>query len=208
MGLEARCNVAYKSEHSEGRLQLEADALRFRGGVRLDIPTKSIRKAEAKGTDLVITWQEETAVFSVGPAAAKWADKINNPPSVLDKLGVKAGVRLALVGKFPDEFAADAAKRTEDVSMGKPKAESNAILLLAETEAQLEKIAKLRASLAADGALWIVYPKGQPDITQGMVFDAAHAAGLVDVKVASFSVTHTALKFVIPVQERASKASK
>ncbi|MFN7921273.1 MAG: hypothetical protein U0Q16_14325 [Bryobacteraceae bacterium] len=206
MGLEARCNVTYKSAVSEGRLQLESDALRFRGGVRLDIPTAAIKKAEAKGTDLVVTWQDERAVFSLGPAAAKWADKITNPPSRLDKLGIKAGTRLCLAGKFPEDFVTEAGKRTEDVSIGKPKSDSAAILLLAESAAQLDKIAKLRGSLAPDGALWIVYPKGQPDITQSMVFDAAHAANLVDVKVASFSITHTALKFVIPVQERASKA--
>jgi hypothetical protein len=48
----------------------------------------------------------------------------------------------------------------------------------------------------------VVYPKGQKHITEAGVFAAGKQAGLVDVKVASFSATHTALKFVIPVDRR------
>ena len=53
-------------------------------------------------------------------------------------------------------------------------------------------------SLSSAGALWIVYPKGRQEITELQVLDAGRAAGLVDVKVVSFSATHTALKFVRP----------
>ena len=40
------------------------------------------------------------------------------------------------------------------------------------------------------------------DITEGDVFGAGHKAGLTDIKVVGFSPTHTALKFVIPVNKR------
>ena len=53
------------------------------------------------------------------------------------------------------------------------------------------------------GALWVVRPKGQPSITEAETMHAGKAAGLVDVKVVSFSETHTAEKFVIPVARRA-----
>jgi hypothetical protein len=46
--------------------------------------------------------------------------------------------------------------------------------------------------------LWIVYPKGKQEITELQVIEAGRQAGLVDVKVVSFSATHTALKFVRP----------
>jgi len=51
-------------------------------------------------------------------------------------------------------------------------------------------------------ALWIVYPKGPKDITENDVLAAGRKAGLKDVKVAGFSPTHTALKFVIPAARR------
>ena len=58
------------------------------------------------------------------------------------------------------------------------------------------RVKELAPSLSGAGALWIVYPKGKQDITELQVLDAGRAAGLVDVKVVSFSATHTALKFV------------
>jgi hypothetical protein len=50
--------------------------------------------------------------------------------------------------------------------------------------------------------LWIVYPKGQKSITENDVIAAGRKTGLKDVKVVGFSATHTALKFVIPLDTR------
>jgi hypothetical protein len=55
-----------------------------------------------------------------------------------------------------------------------------------------------------NGALWVIRPKGRKEISERAVMDAGKAAGLVDVKVVSFSETHTAEKFVIPVAQRRS----
>jgi hypothetical protein len=51
-------------------------------------------------------------------------------------------------------------------------------------------------------ALWIVYPKGQKGITEDDVIAAGRKTGLKDVKVVAFSPTHTALKFVVPLDKR------
>jgi hypothetical protein len=51
-------------------------------------------------------------------------------------------------------------------------------------------------------SLWIVYPKGQKQITELDVLTAGRKVGLKDMKVISFSPTHTALKFVIPLSNR------
>jgi hypothetical protein len=42
----------------------------------------------------------------------------------------------------------------------------------------------------------VIYPKGVPQIKEIRVIQAGRAAGMKDVKVARFSATHTALKFV------------
>jgi hypothetical protein len=52
--------------------------------------------------------------------------------------------------------------------------------------------------LKPDGALWVIRPKGSKAVSEAEVMSAGKHAGLVDVKVASFSDTHTAEKFVIP----------
>jgi hypothetical protein len=56
--------------------------------------------------------------------------------------------------------------------------------------------------LKPNGALWIIRPKGRPEISERAAMAAGKAAGLVDVKVVGFSQTHTAEKFVIPVSAR------
>ena len=70
----------------------------------------------------------------------------------------------------------------------------------ADREADLKKVVKLAPS--GNAALWVIYPKGVAAIRQIEVLQAGRAAGLKDVKVASFSATHTGLKFVLPVSER------
>jgi hypothetical protein len=45
-----------------------------------------------------------------------------------------------------------------------------------------------------------VYPKGVAAIREIEVIEAGRAAGLKDIKVASFSSTHTALQFALPVR--------
>ena len=49
-----------------------------------------------------------------------------------------------------------------------------------------------------DGAIWSIRPKGVAEVSEAAVRAAALAAGLVDVKVARVSATHTAEKFVLP----------
>jgi len=57
-------------------------------------------------------------------------------------------------------------------------------------------------SIQRNGAIWVVYPKGQPHIRGIDVIQAGRAADLTDNKVCSFSSTHTALRFVIPIAKR------
>ncbi len=50
--------------------------------------------------------------------------------------------------------------------------------------------------------MWILRPKGRKEITEGDTMSAGKRAGLVDVKVVSFSDEYSAEKFVIPVAKR------
>jgi hypothetical protein len=64
--------------------------------------------------------------------------------------------------------------------------------------ADLDRLPALARALAPAGGLWVIRPKGRAAVTEAEVRAAARGAGLVDVKVASFSPTHTADRFVIP----------
>jgi hypothetical protein len=76
------------------------------------------------------------------------------------------------------------------------------VFLLAEDPAGLKKLAELEPLIKRNGSIWVVSPRGRPEIRDVVVIEAAKRAGLVDNKVVRFSDTHTALKLVIPVARR------
>lgn len=182
---------------------LESERLIFRSPeIRLDIPFREIQRLRAEGGALHLTHGGETISLLLGPLTAKWEEKIRNPRSLLDKLGVKEGLRVSLVGAFDAAFVTELQAKGARVTTGRAAKESDLILFAASRTADLQRLETLKASLRPAGALWVIRPKGVPEITESDVMAGGKAAGLVDVKVASFSPTHTAEKFVIPVANR------
>jgi hypothetical protein len=112
--------------------------------------------------------------------------------SRLDKLGVKPGMRVQVVGV--EELLPELAER-EVRHVGD---EAEILFLGVEAHADLERLPDAWSRVAGRGALWVVYPRGVRAVTEGEVLAAGRAAGLLDVKVARFSETHTALRFVAP----------
>jgi hypothetical protein len=88
------------------------------------------------------------------------------------------------------------------LSIGRVVKASDAIFFGVTKEAELARLERLKQSLKPNGALWIIRPKGRPDISERATMSAGKRAGLVDVKVVGFSATHTAEKFVIPIAAR------
>jgi 3-methyladenine DNA glycosylase AlkD len=203
MGSELICTATCNKKSASGKARLETETLQFRGGdLSFVIPFKSISKLSATDGTLRVSFPGGAATFDLGLAAAKWAEKILHPKSRLDKIGVKADWRASAINVDDETFLKELAARVAALAVGKPLRESDAIFLGAAREADLVKMAKLKTFLEPNGALWIVRPKGRPEISETAVMRAGKTAGLVDVKVVSFSPTHTAEKFVIPVAAR------
>jgi hypothetical protein len=202
MGAEAKCTFTFGKMRAEGKALLETDALVFRGGdVRLSVPYKQMSKVDASAGALRVTFPDGTAVFAIGDAAPKWAAKILNPPSRVDKLGVKASHVVLVLGVEDAQFTRELRNRGARV-VTKPGGQADVIFYAAATRAALDKLGPLQKHLKRDGAIWVIRPRGVAAITEADVMKAGKMAGLVDVKVARFSDTHTAEKFVIPVRTR------
>jgi len=124
--------------------------------------------------------------------------------SRVEKLGVKTGSDVLLLGIEKDKGfvkeleTAGAAIRT---SGSKP---ADMIFATFGHRDDLRRLPPLVARLKADGVLWTLRPKGSKDLTESEMMRAGQGAGLVDVKVVSFSDVLTAEKFVVPVAKRAS----
>jgi len=187
VGQERECKLRYGGRTHTGKAYLETDYILFRGGERLKVSIKDVSGVRAEDGALRLEFPGGPAILELGDAAPKWAQKILHPPSRLEKLGVRPGAKIRVIGKLDSNFL-DEAKAAGAV-IGRSSADL--VFLAAAKSADLRKIPKLAAGVA----LWIVYPKGVDAIREIEVIAAGRAAGLKDSKVARFSNTHTALRF-------------
>lgn len=202
MGAEAQCAVTYGKQTSTGKALLETNEIIFRGDFRLKIDLKSITALDARDGKLAITWPDGAATFDLGSKTAEaWAGKILNPKGLFEKLGVQSGQRIVVLHVQDDAFIPELRQRGASVSTRAVK-DADAIFLGAETLAELAGMRQLVAHLKRDGAIWTITPKGKSGIKDADVIGIAKAAGLVALKVVSFSDTHSANKFVIPKDRR------
>lgn len=203
MGNEAAIAARFKGQVATGKARLETEVLYFRGGdLKLAIPFRQMSKVSARNGTLSVTFPGGTAAFELGAAAPRWADKILHPPSRLQKIGVKPDWRVAAIGVDDTAFLGELERAVALLSIGRTIRNADAIFFGATKEAQLSRLDTLKASLKPNGALWIIRPKGRPEISEAATMAAGKRAGLVDVKVVGFSPTHTAEKFVIPLSQR------
>ena len=207
MGNEVKCRARFGKQESHGSALLETREIIFRGDFPLKIPFAAILSAEVVGDGLQLRTAEDVATFELGASTAqKWREKILHPKTRIEKLGIKPGMKVSLIGfEDQDEEFLKELQTTEAVMTpaknGLPK-ECDCILLRTDTKQQLAQVATIARKMLGAMALWIIYPKGQKHITEDDVFAAGHKAGLTDIKVVRFSATHSALKFVIPVKKR------
>lgn len=195
MGREARCAVSHDGHEAEARALLETDELIVRSPFRLTVPRAAIRSASVAGEALEVVYDGGALRLGLGEReAARWAADIASPKTLADKLGVKPGQRVRLVGAADGELVGAGHRVAEG--------EADVVFLAAETPDALEQIAWLRDQIARDGAIWVIRPKGRDDLTEAMVIAAGRDAAMHDIKIARISATHTGMKFVIPLELR------
>jgi hypothetical protein len=206
MGLEATCKLRLGRYAFTGKAHVDSAAFTFRGETRVDIALKDVRDATVGGDGaLSVTHAggEFTLELEHSDAAAKWARKLLHPPTLADKLGLKPGQRVAVLGVKDPDFLAEATARLGTSPDRKPAEAMDIIFHAADSAAELARLKQLKAHLQPAGAIWVVSRKGrEATVKDTDVFKAARAAGLIDNKVCSFSTTHTALRLVIPRDRR------
>jgi len=206
MGKEATGTAHFGNRKSTGKALLETSELLFRpndGSPRVKIPFSAIKSAKAIDGHLRLQTADGPVSFDLGATAEKWCHKILHPKTRAEKLGVKAGVNISLLGKFDQEFLQELRAATKNVHYGEIAPATEIIfLMVASTKELSAEISKTAKTMKGATALWIAYPKANKEITENDVLTAGRKSGLKDVKVVGFSVTHTALKFVLPLDRR------
>ena len=202
MGAEATCSIHIDGRSGRGAARLEGKELLFRGPFRVVIPLSSITAARAEGGILHIQMDGRRAELALGePAASRWAARITNPPSRAAKLGIKPGMRVAVLHLTDPEFRREL--EAAGASLVARAQGAQVVFLGAAAPKDLQRLTALRGEIDPAGAIWVVRRKGGAEVTERESMAAGARAGLVDVKVVSYSDTHTAEKYVIPVAQRA-----
>jgi hypothetical protein len=134
------------------------------------------------------------------------AEKTYEHRALLDKLGVKDGARVSVIGVEDRAFAKELRTRTRDIAKNKAKPESDTVFLGVEAPLDMAAMVNLRSAIKPDGAVWVVFRKGRKDFNENDVLRLGLETGLVDVKVVRFSVTHSAVKFVTRKSERPTES--
>jgi hypothetical protein len=205
VGADANCVLRENGARHEGRALLETDELIFRGadGYRVKLPLASLRNARASGGDLLIDAPSGALAIELGEKADLWAQRIRSPKGLIDKLDLKPAHAVAIIGGSDDAFEKQLGDRVHSVTHGKTAKGTNVVFLWADVPTSLKKLASIAKSIARDGAIWVIHPKGAASTVKDTdIFAVAKKAGLTATKVARFSETHTAEKLVIPVTKR------
>ena len=114
-----------------------------------------------------------------------------------EKLGIKAGARVALIDP-PADYVRVLGKLPKDVSLEEEAVDTPPLTLwfVREPDGYMKGLAGMRKRAAAS-RIWIIYPKGRQTsgLTQSLVREAALAVGLVDYKVCAVNEVWTGLLF-------------
>ena len=203
MGYDSTCTLITEGRTFAGTARLEEKALTFRGDARLAIPLAIVEGVKVRDGRLHFTAGGRRIVLDLGPAAEKWAKRITQPPSRVQKLGVKAGMRVGLVGLEDPALIEDIEAQGATLERSARATGLDLVFFSPTAPADLERLAVLGARIQPAGAIWLVRAKGRgAPIGESQSMAAAKRAGLVDVKVVSYSDTQSAEKYVIPLAKR------
>ena len=122
---------------------------------------------------------------------------------LLDKLGVKPGAKVAVVDLDDPSFLKLLRERTMDIVRGKPRTPCDMVFMGVSEVRDLQRLKDVKSWIEPNGAIWVIRPKGgRGPVRDTDLIDAGLAAGLVDNKIASFSDTHGAMRFVFRLRDR------
>ena len=212
MGQEITTQLRLDGRIIDVTVLLETDTLVFRGGATMTIPFAEMFSVEASSGWLELKTPRGLLLLELGPKAEVWKEKIKNPKALVEKLGLDANKKVAIVGKLDAELRADIEASGATIVKSARGKDYDIVFVAANVKKDLEKVAPAKETIADNGAIWIVYPKAtatgvklDPELTERSVLTAGRTLTLTDNKQVKVNEDLTAVRFVIPVAYRKKK---
>ena len=209
MGLEAKCEARVLGRWQPGLARLEEKEIVFRGDVRVRAPLDLLTNVRASDGVLSFRYGGEELALRLGAQAPRWADRILHPPSRLDKLGVKTGQRVCVVGLDDAAFLKELTLRGAIVTSNRTVEGADMVFFFCPARADLRRLPAMARAIDPAGAIWVLWPKGGSArrgagevMREQDIRDVMDGPGLVDVKVVSFSDALSGLKLMIRRERR------
>lgn len=213
MGYETKCKVRVDDgsgtirQSDSATVLLETDDLIVRGEARVKVPRSSITSVASHAGVVTIKSPTATVSLTLGDdAAPRWRKKLEEAPKrLIDKLDVKPSARVWMWNVSDATLEAQVGERTVNVSSGRSASNCDVVFVEIDSTNALDRIDRSAKAITADGAIWVVHPKGKSGVADTAIFAKAKELGLIYTKVARISETLSAEKLVWP---RASRVPK
>lgn len=118
------------------------------------------------------------------------------------KLGVKPGFRVALAGVKDPGLGLELKDAGASVVSRLGRGPYDIVLVGVNSTSDLSKLKEAKGRIVPSGMVWAIWPKGRREFREDDIRRYGPLAGLVDVKVMSFSDELSGLKLVIPKARR------
>lgn len=194
--VHVRIEEAGKSSDAVCKALLESNEIVIRGALRGRFDIAAAKKFVAQGGILSFESAGRRVSIDLGVDAPVWLKKIKNPRSRVQKLGVKPGDRVCVLGPAESDAINELRDATGDEPASRLRAGLDLVLFFTKKPADLSRLDGIRDRLAPKGAMWVLWPKGLKDYKHEDVVSAGKASGLSQTRSIGFSERFTGLRFV------------
>ncbi len=122
--------------------------------------------------------------------------------SLLDTLGVRSGMKAALVGVHDPQIGPTPSNAAMRSSNSLPLRPVDVLVFQVESTFALRRLRELAPLVKHGGALWVLWPREQSHISENHIQRSGAAAGLIDVAAIAVSDRLGGVKFVHGRNER------
>jgi len=208
MAMESACKLKVGREQYDGKVRMEADHIDFFGATKFRFRLSEIRSPRRHDDAIQYSFHGNpvSITLSQDTDAEEWIDYILHPQTVADKLGVAENATVRILN-VEDRDLTDSLDQKQAKVVNGSSARCDVIMLGVERASELAQLEDLIQQVKADGAIWVVLPKGVRTITKANVTAAAREVGLLHSASLDFSESHSAHKVTRKQQGRRRAAN-
>lgn len=198
MAMEAACRLQVGRQKYEGRVRMEGGYIDFSGATKFRFRLGEIRNPSRAEDAIQFDFHGNAVSIQVGEKAApRWIDYILHPQTQAEKLGVREGDTVRIIGHEDPELLASIADKGAS-AVHSSTATCDVMVLGVERPTDLHAVRHLFDRIRPSGSLWVLLPKSVRTVTKANVVVAARESSLELSKALDYSESFSAFRMNRP----------